>query len=387
MTNVRRVCETIEKVRGHLEGNQIRVEADVRSYVLSPLLRDLGWDPEDPGSVKREYPVTGGKSYFFDYALLAGDGAVAFVIEAKAPGKLDADARDQLLLYAMKTKTRLGLTTDGVIWSFYLPLGGGSSEERLVRTVNLTADSAESAGNFLLRYLARDRVLSGGALAAASGDLASLATQGVVEAGWTDLLAGSNDKLAKTIAAAARAAATRKGAKAPTGRALNDAVRTFIRHQFSFPLEVAPAADEKAGRELPESDARSPARSSSRSARVRGRPAWTYRGERRVEKNVTAMYVAVIGQLYEDCGGEDFYEKLREEIRGRTRTHIGRTPAETGLLPRHRKYARKVRGDWYLNTNLGTDGKLLNLKRACKVAGIAYGPDLLIETGPAVPPD
>ena len=378
MTNVRRVCETIEKVRGHLEGNQIRVEADVRSYVLSPLLRDLGWDPEDPGSVKREYPVTGGKNYFFDYALLAGDGAVAFVIEAKAPGKLDADARDQLLLYAMKTKTHLGLTTDGVIWSFYLPLGGGSSEERLVRTVNLATDSAESAGNFLLRYLARGRVLSGRALAAASGDLASLAIHRVVEAGWADLLAGSNDKLARTIAAAARAAATRKGAKAPTGRALNNEVRAFIQHGFRFPDMARVGGIDAPDGQSQNLEARPPARRRRRSPAPpkAGRGvSWTFRDETRTVRNHTEVYVAAIGRLYELRRSADFYQRLQEKIRGRKRTQIARTAEGTGVPAKH---VRPLPGGWHISTNLSTADKLRNLERACAVAGVAFGSELAV---------
>lgn len=378
MTSAQRVCETIEKVRGHLEGNQIRVEADVRSYVLSPLLRDLGWDPEDPGSVKREYPVTGGKSYFFDYALLAAGGAVSFVIEAKAPGKLDADARDQLLLYAMKTKTHLGLTTDGEIWSFYLPLGGGSSEERLVRTVNLTADRIESAGNFLLRYLARDRVLSGRALAAASGDLASLAIHRVVETGWADLLAGSNDKLTKTIAAAARAAATRKGVKVPTGRALNKEVRAFIQHGFRFPDMARVAGIDAPDRQPLSLEAPRPAgrrRRSPASPKTGRGVSWTFRDETRTVRNHTEVYVAAIGRLYELRRSADFYQRLQERIRGRKRTQIARTAEGTGVPAKH---VRSLPGGWHISTNLSTADKLRNLERACAVAGVAFGSELAV---------
>lgn len=387
MSNPKQVREMIEKARGHLEGGVVRSEADVRLYILNPLLRSLGWDMEDPGVIRREYAVTGGKNYFFDYALFDHQKRVVFVVEAKASGKLDGGARDQLLLYAMKTQTRLGLTTDGRVWSFYLPLGHGSSAERLVQEVDLGTTGTEAAANLLERYLARDRVLSGSALRAAEGDRERLALHRAVRSGWASLVGGPSEKLVRVVAGAARAQAAGAGASAPSGRALNDAVRTFIGHGFSFPLEVTAVAEKMAGRGSPLLDARPTAGSSSGSAHVRGRAAWTYRGERRVERNVTEMYVAVISQLYEDYDDVDFYERLGEAIQGTTRRHIGKTPAETGLLPQHQKYARKVRGDWYLNTNLGTDGKLLNLKRACKVAGIAYGSDLLIETGPAVPPD
>ncbi len=380
MTSLQRVRETIGKVCGHLEEDRIRSEADVRSYILSPLLRDLGWDPADPGSVRREYAVTGGKSYFFDYALLAGSGAVAFVVEAKAPGKLDDAARDQLLLYAMKTKTRLGLTTDGKTWSFYLPLGGGTAEERLVRTVAFRADNAESTAGVFERYLARERVLSGQALQTASDDLTSFALHRVVRAGWADLRSGSNDKLVKTIAAAARTAATRKGAtRAPAGRALNDAVREFIRSGFRFPDEGSGVGPEAAKPESGQPRAVAAGLPADRTSSARGRVAWTYRRERRIEKNVTEMYVAIVSRFYEDHGGSAFYARLQERIRGRKREMIAESAAGTGAPLTS---VRSLPGGWHISTNLSSKAKKRYIRRACEAAGIGFGTDLVVEMEP-----
>ena len=375
MTGLKRVCETIRKVRGHFEGDQIRVEADVRSYALSPLLRDLGWNPEDPGSVKREYPVTGGKSYFFDYALLAADGSVTFVIEAKAPGKLDAGAGDQLLVYTARTETRLGLATDGEIWSFYLPLAGGSWEQRLVRTVNLRDDTAESVGNVLWRYLARDRVLAGQALEAASGDLVRRRLHRIIETGWSDLLDGPKDKLVKAIAASAKAAATRRGGEAPTGRALNKEVRAFIQHGFCFPDKAGAAVVAATARRVAGPPAQ-PSRAAVPPKAKRG-VSWTLRGETRTAKNPTDLYVAVIRQLYELRRNASFYQQLQEKIRGHKLAQIAQSPEKTGAP----KYARRLPGGWHINTKLSTAAKLSYLKRACDVAGVAFGSELVIDIG------
>ena len=380
MSDQEQIRETIGKVRGHLEQRLVRSEADVRQYILNPVLRSLGRDAADPGAVRREYVVSTGKSHCrFDYALFDEAGRVVFVIEAKALGKLDDSARDQLLLYAMKTHTRLGLTTDGRTWSFYLPLGGGSSEERLMQTVDLRATSAEVAGSALERYLARDRVLTGVALRAATEDRERFALRRIVQSAWADLVAVRNDKLVKAVASAARAVATRKGAKAPSGRTLNDAARAFIRHGFSFPDEMAEIYREGSSRRPTASPAAVAA--AGRAATPPGRHAvWTFRGEQRVEKNPTTMYVAIIGRLYEVCGGVDFYARLKAELRGRTRTQIAPSRAETGLKPEHFQYLRRLPGGWYLNTNLGTEDKIRNLRRACAVAGIGFGSDLVVET-------
>lgn len=384
MSDLEQVRETIGKVRGHLEQRHVRTEAEVRQYILNPVLPSLGWDAADPSTVRREYAVSSGKSHFqFDYALFDEAGKVAFVIEAKALGKLDDRARDQLLLYAMNTRTHLGLTTDGAVWSFYLPLGGGSSEERLVQTVDLRVTGVEAASAVLDRYLARDRVLSGEALRAAAEDREFLAVRRIIESGWADLLSGSNDKLVKAVAGAARAAAKRKGAKVPSSRTLSDAARAFIQTGFSYPGEI-PGVHLEVSKPRSSASPQAVTCGSSPEAPPSRHAAWTFRGERRVEKNPTTMYVAVICRLYEDCGGVDFFARLKTELQGRTRTQIASSRAGTGLQPEHFKYLRPLPAGWWLNTNLSTKDKIRNLQRACAVAGIVFGSELVVETDPRV---
>lgn len=373
MSDLESVRRTIEKVRGHLEGGSVRSEADVRLYILTPLLRCLGWDVEDPGTVRREYAV---KNCRFDYALFAEDKTVAFVIEAKALGKLDDGARDQLLLYAMKTGTRLGLTTEGRTWSFYLPLRGGSAEEKLVRTVDLRAASAKEASAVLERYLSRNRVLTGAALSTATDDRERLALRRSIEAGWETLVAGPNEKLVNTIAAAARAATTSKGGRVSSGYTLKAAVRTFIGRGFSFAAEAAESHLEGSSARRTSSP---PPATSARDEGGRRTVAWTFQGRRREEKNPTERYVAIMGRLYEECGGVDFYTRLRKELTGRKRTQIAPSRTETRLQPELFKRLRELPGGWWLNTNLDTSDKVKNLQRACVVAGISFGSDLVIE--------
>lgn len=382
LSDLAQVFETIGKVRGHLEQRRVRTEADVRQSILNPVLSSLGWDVADPGTLRREHVVKSGRSrYQFDYALFNQAGGVVFVIEAKALGKLDDRARDQLLLYAMNTRTHLGLTTDGAGWFFYLPLGGGTSEERLVQNVDLRSTGVEVAGRVLHRYLERDRVLRGDALRVATKDRERFALRRIIESGWDDLRAGRNDRLFKAVASAAKAAAAGKSAKPPSGRALNDAVRAFIRNGFSFPSEI-PEVDLEAPRRRPTASAAAVTGAGGAEPPPSRNVGWTFRGERRVEKNPTTMYVAIICRLYEDCGGVDFYERLKAELQGRTRTQIAPSRAGTGLQPKHFNYLRQIPGGWWLNTNLGTKDKIRNLRRACAVAGIVFGSELVVETDP-----
>ena len=376
MSNLEQIRETIENARNYLEQGQVRSEAGVRQSILNPLLRRLGWNTGDPSVVGREYVVSSGKSHYqLDYALFDRAGRVVFVVEAKAPGKVDDAATNQLFGYATSTETHLGLTTDGRSWFFYLPLGAGTAQERLVRSIDLTTVGPGEASRVLERYLARGRVLSGLALRAATEDRDRFALQRVVQSGWASLVAGPNDKLVKTIATSARAVATRKGLRTPAVRALNAEIRAFIRDGFAFSADVpVVAADPPSRRSL--SQAVRPPNEAARFQRSRGGAAWIYRGERRVEKNPTELFVAVIAHLYETQGGVGFYKKLQEAIRGRKRLQIARTPEDTGVIGGG---ARQLPGGWYISTSLSTKTKLRYLERACKVAGVVFGSDLMVE--------
>lgn len=374
MSNLKQIRETIESARSYLEKGQVRSEASVRQSILNPLLRCLGWNTGNPSVVGREYVVSSGKSHYqLDYALFDEAGGVIFVVEAKAPGKVDAAATNQLFGYATSTETLLGLATDGRYWHFYLPLDGGTARERLVSSIDLTTSGSEEASRMLERYLGRGRVLSGDALQAAREDRERFALQRIVQSGWESLVGGSNDTLVRVIVKAAKAGAPPSSSLHQ--RRLKETVRAFVSHGFTFPDETLASAMQDSRPPSGRTD-RPSASSRSQPRRVRDPAAWIYRGERRVEKNPTELYVAVIGHLYETRGGVSFYKKLQEEIRGRKRLQIARTPEDTGVIGGG---ARQLPGGWYISTSLSTEAKRRYIERACKVAGIAFGSDLVVE--------
>ena len=322
---------------------------------------------------------SGGGRWELDYALLSKDGGVVFIIEAKALGKLTDKARSQLLGYAMEASVQMGLTTDGKRWSFYLPLAAGSAEEKLVQSVDLMTASPEEAARVLVRYLERESVRSEQALRTATMDWERFALQRTIQSGWANLVAGPDDKLVKVIAGAAKMTAGQTGKKSVSVRVLSDAVRAFIRGGFAFLTDVPDVADDAPSRHSPAHAAVQPPARVPKAPGAGGSAAWTYGGERRVEKDAAAVYVAVIGRLYEDYGGTDFYMRLRERLTGTRLIHIAPSPSEIGLQASLLARVRPLPGGWHLNTNLSNPDKKRYLRRACDVAGIAYGSDLVVE--------
>lgn len=117
----------VEKLRERIDahGPALRQsEALTRYTLIDPLLRELGWDTEDPTLVIPEYKEAGGSA---DYALFSGNKPL-IIVEAK---KLDTSLRDEKVLiqglaYCQKQGTYYLSVTDGRRWEIYEPHRGGA---------------------------------------------------------------------------------------------------------------------------------------------------------------------------------------------------------------------------------------------------------------------
>ena len=115
------LLELVETLRTRIDehGDQLRKsEALTRYALIDPLLRELGWDTEDPDVVRPEYRVQ--NNQLADYVLLV-DRKPTIVVEAK---KLDESlqggkALDQGILYCAHTGSNYFLLTDGRRYELY----------------------------------------------------------------------------------------------------------------------------------------------------------------------------------------------------------------------------------------------------------------------------
>ena len=108
----------IEKLRERIDSHGAALrqsEALTRYALIDPLLRELGWDTEDPDVVVPEYSSGGGR---VDYALCK-NGKSVIMLEAK---KLDTplnDAIGQGIQYCLVEGTEYFVVTDGRCWEIY----------------------------------------------------------------------------------------------------------------------------------------------------------------------------------------------------------------------------------------------------------------------------
>ena len=113
------LLELVETLKARIDdhGDKLRQSEWLTRYALiDPLLRELGWDTEDPSLVIPEYQSGHGRA---DYALL-GDGIPVMMVEAKKLGtQLQDSVLGQGIQYCLMEGTSYFSVTDGQRWEVY----------------------------------------------------------------------------------------------------------------------------------------------------------------------------------------------------------------------------------------------------------------------------
>lgn len=116
-----RLASKIQAIRSRIETHREYIgghETRTRQLLIDPLLRELGWDLEDPGQVHLEFKIESGRP---DYALWS-NGMVVAVIEAKTLGKNLENDPSQVIKYGIDRNIpdlRIFVKTDGDRWLIF----------------------------------------------------------------------------------------------------------------------------------------------------------------------------------------------------------------------------------------------------------------------------
>jgi len=129
------VSERMKKYRSLYEQNEMAV----RSQIIEPILKGLGWDIENPEEVQPNVFTEEGVP---DYSLLKGDKKVLF-IEAKKLS-VDIEQREvirQLAKYCFGEGMKYGVLTNGVIWILFRAFQEGTTiSERIIWKTDIESD-------------------------------------------------------------------------------------------------------------------------------------------------------------------------------------------------------------------------------------------------------
>ncbi|MGB9756600.1 MAG: type I restriction enzyme HsdR N-terminal domain-containing protein [Candidatus Bathyarchaeales archaeon] len=126
------IVEKIKKFRSLYEQNEMAV----RDQIVNPILRNLGWDPENPEEVQPNVSTEEGVP---DYSLIKNGKKILFV-EAKKL-RVDIEQREvirQLAKYSFSEGTKYGVLTNGAVWVLIRSFEEGTTlTERIVWKTDL----------------------------------------------------------------------------------------------------------------------------------------------------------------------------------------------------------------------------------------------------------
>lgn len=353
--------QLLERVKRKLAQGAFASEAAVSFGIVVPILEELGWDASEPDEVIPEFSSGRGR---VDFALCTAARRPSVFIEVKGVGRsLEGDR--QLFEYAFHQGVPLCLLTDGREWSFYLPSGQGSYEERRVYRLQIDERSATDSSTVFHRYLARERIKTGDALAAATADYRDAAAKReaarVLPRAWAQLLLGPEDLLVELLSDQVEAISGFRPTEVEVVSFLSNLEPRQSAPQNKVVVERLREAMQPSSQLL---KARPPS----------GVIEYQIFGQRRSAKNGNAALLDVLALLAKH--DLSLVPILASAVRGNTRNHIAQTVKE--IYPARPDLARAVEftPGWLVGTNVANREKVRIVRKACEVYNLEFGKDL-----------
>jgi hypothetical protein len=343
-------------------------ETRTKASVISPILRELGWDDGDPEKVLLEYSVPRGKT---DYALLSA-GEPRVFIEAKRLDNLNEKAETQLFEYASNQGVPLLVLTDGNVWDFYLSMAAGIPAERQFYKLSLRQEDKVSDNvKVFEKYLSREHICSGKAQKAAEEALTGKTTQRRINESmpqiWCKLLDAPDEMLRDLLV---------EEIENECGRRPDlDLVEEFLRKQSGLLI-----SSEKLHREKARS-------TTSASSHRRS----THQPLAVVETNKKIVGYELDGEIYrvgavnktlaeilkkfhdKDPG---FLDRFAGQVKSKTRWLVAKSVEDLYDLSHLRRHVISLVDGWLMGSNLSQSQVVKHTQIACRVANVRYGSQL-----------
>lgn len=138
-------------------------EAAIKQGIVLKILSLLDWDPFDVDEVQPEYEIQDGR---VDFCLRKEKVNKVFILVRKND-KDFLKHQDRVLSVCAQGKVPIGILTNGLTWSLFLPLVQGSAEEKKFLAIEMGAQKAEEASETFKNFLTKENVVSGEAEKAA----------------------------------------------------------------------------------------------------------------------------------------------------------------------------------------------------------------------------
>jgi hypothetical protein len=136
------------------------VEEATKQGAVLPILSALGWDCFNIEEVSPEFSVGNGR---VDYCLRLNNNNSVFIEVKRGTEDLEKHEK-QLLEYAFGFGVNIAILTNGLTWWFYLPLVGGTWQQRKFFSVDIKQQSTEAAAKHFQDFISRESIVDGSAV-------------------------------------------------------------------------------------------------------------------------------------------------------------------------------------------------------------------------------
>jgi len=348
-------------IRQDLRRGLFSTQAAVSQGIVLRLLQALSWTTFDITVVCPEYSLSGRR---VDFALCHPPGRPLIFIEVKPPGQVSTGER-QLFEFAFHRGVPMVILTDGQEWQFYLPGEPGDYAERRVYRLDIVEREVDESVHRLKRYLGYAAVCSGEALAAARADYQDVARQRIIREtlpqAFKKLIKEEEELLLEIIADQVENLC---GYKPDL-----DTVGSFLREHVSISSgsEARPAVtrpEAPAGSEPP------------------GPVGFRFRGQWYPAQTAKEVLIKTFEILSE--ADPTFLERFASlPQHGYRRRFLSKNLED--LYPHNpelaRKFSNELSGGWWLYVHFSKESIKRRIIKACEVANVKYGTDLVINLG------
>ena len=347
-------------------------EEQTKQSIITPILRELGWDVDDSDEVKMEYKVKPGNRKKIDYALFKAGRIPKVFIEAKRPGKANNKAVQQLFRYAADDRVPLLILTDGKSWEFYLGHVGNDQADQLFHQMELSLkEEIPEYIESLERYLRRGRIVPrnsavNAALNVYQEEQERKKTRDAIPGVWRNMLETPNRKLCDLLMKEIKSEFQPKLKLAD----LREAVDSFLKGQGLLSNAISAPSRSKSKKSA--STSLQPT-SKPRSALI----GFSLDGEDFNKKSAKETLAEILKEFQNR--DPDFMERLAKEKVGTKNRLVARNRNDLYADPKFVEKASLDLGNgWWLGTSLSTERIRKHIQTACEVAGVKFGTELTL---------
>ena len=357
--------DLITKIRGGLNRGVYTNETSVREAIVLPVLRHINWDDLDPRAVRREFSI---RERRVDYGLFTLHSSPDVLIEVKGVGMITGGDK-QLFEYAFHDGVPMAVLTTGQEWSFYLPAGQGTYNERRVFKLDLLEHDEDFCAEKLTRYLEYKRVRDKLAIEDARKDY-EVATKTrkasqTLAAAWKELIDEPDNLLVDLLVEKTQTLC----GYAPT----KEDAESFLKNSvLSSPTLSSFRAADLTLRTSSVSDAKT--LGSNKVADAPGL-AIVIGGARIVPRDAISGLRDIL--VYLSDKDKTFLDRLAARARGRSRNYLAQSrQAIHPGRPELASYTLELVEGWFLDSNISNRTKSQIVTWACEVAGLKRGGEI-----------